>query len=238
MDSYRLPWMSDELAMFRNAVRKFVEAEVVPHEERWAKQQHVDRDAWRKAGDMGILLCDIPEQYGGAGATFAYECAVFEELQRANNTSFGKAVHSIVAHYLLAYGTEAQKMQWLPKMATGEMIAAIAMSEPGAGSDLQGIRTRAIRDGDHYVVSGSKTFITNGLLADLVCVVVKTDPAAGGKGISLLMVETAGLPGFAVAASSRRSGRRDRTPRSSSSMTPACRWPTFSAPRKGEGSPS
>ena len=196
MDSYRLPWMSDELAMFRDAVRKFVETEVVPHEERWAKQQHVDRDVWRKAGDMGILLCDIPEQYGGAGATFAYECAVFEELQHANVTSFGKAVHSIVAHYLLAYGTEAQKMRLLPKMASGEMIAAIAMSEPGAGSDLQGIRTRAILDGDQYVVNGSKTFITNGYMADLICVVVKTDPAAGSKGVSLLMVETADLPGF------------------------------------------
>jgi acyl-CoA dehydrogenase len=121
---------------------------------------------------------------------------VFEELQRANVTSFGKHVHSIVAHYLLAYGTEAQRMRWLPRMATGELIAAIAMSEPGAGSDLQGVRTRAVRQGDQYVVDGSKTFISNGYLADLICLVVKTDPAAGARGVSLLMVETADLPGF------------------------------------------
>ena len=187
---------SDELAIFRDAVRKFIQSELVPHDERWAKQQHVDRDAWLKAGAMGILLCDVPEEYGGAGATFAHECVVFEELQRANNTSFGKAVHSIVGHYLMAYGTEEQKLRWLPRMATGELIAAIAMSEPGAGSDLQGVKTRAIRDGDHYVINGSKTFITNGYLSDLICVVVKTDPSAGARGTSLIMVETADLPGF------------------------------------------
>jgi acyl-CoA dehydrogenase len=196
MEGERLRAMSGELAMFRDEVRKFVEAELAPHEARWAKQQHVDREAWRKAGEMGILLADVPEQYGGAGATFAHECVVFEELQRANVTSFGKHVHSIVAHYLLAYGSEAQKTRWLPRMAAGEMIAAIAMSEPGAGSDLQGVRTRAVRQGDQYVVNGSKTFISNGYLADLICLVVKTDPAAGAKGVSLLMVETADLQGF------------------------------------------
>jgi acyl-CoA dehydrogenase len=145
---------------------------------------------------MGILLCDIPEEYGGAGGTFAHEAAVYEEVQRGNITSFGKAVHSIVAHYLLTYGTEQQKLKWLPKMATGELIAAIAMTEPGAGSDLQGVKTRAIRDGDHYVINGSKTFITNGYMADLICVVAKTDPGTGAKGVSLVMVETADLPGF------------------------------------------
>jgi acyl-CoA dehydrogenase len=196
MGNCHLPWMSDELVMFRDAVRKFVEAELAPHDERWSKQQHVDRDAWLKAGAMGILLCDVPEAYGGAGATFAHEAAVYEEIQRANITSFGKAVHSIVAHYLLAYGTEAQKQQWLPKMAAGELIAAIAMSEPGAGSDLQGVKTRAVRDGDEYVINGSKTFITNGWMADLICVVAKTDPTGGAKGTSLVMVETANLPGF------------------------------------------
>jgi len=198
MAGERLQAMADELASFRDAVRRFVEAELAPHEARWGRQQHVDREAWRKAGEMGILLADVPEQYGGAGATFAHECVVFEELQRANVTSFGKHVHSIVAHYLLAYGTEAQKTRWLPKMATGELIAAIAMSEPGAGSDLQGVRTRAVRQGDQYVVDGSKTFISNGYLADLICLVVKTDPAAGAKGVSLLMVETADLAGFRV----------------------------------------
>jgi acyl-CoA dehydrogenase len=192
----RLQAMKDELSGFRDAVRRFVEAELAPHEARWGEQQHVDREAWLKAGAMGLLLADVPEAYGGAGATFAHECVVFEELQRANVTGFGKHVHSIVAHYLLAYGTEAQKARWLPKMAAGEMIAAVAMSEPGAGSDLQGVRTRAVRQGDAYVVDGSKTFISNGYLADLICLVVKTDPAAGSRGVSLLMVETANLPGF------------------------------------------
>src|SRR5512137_2999316 len=169
MAGQRVRAMADELSAFRDAVRRFVEAELAPHEARWGKQQHVDREAWRKAGDMGLLLADVPEQYGGAGASFAHECVVFEELQRANVTSFGKHVHSIVAHYLLAYGSETQKMRWLPKMAAGEMIAAIAMSEPGAGSDLQGVRTRAERHGNEYVVNGSKTFISNGYLADLIC---------------------------------------------------------------------
>ena len=152
MAAERFQAMRDELSGFRDAVRRFVEAELAPHEARWGKQQHVDRAAWLKAGAMGLLLADVPEPYGGAGATFAHECVVFEELQRANVTGFGKHVHSIVAHYLLAYGTEAQKTRWLPKMAAGEMIAAIAMSEPGAGSDLQGVRTRAVRQGDEYVV--------------------------------------------------------------------------------------
>ena len=196
MAGQRLRAMADELSAFRDAVRRFVEAELAPHEARWGKQQHVDREAWRKAGEMGLLLADVPEQYGGAGASFAHECVVFEELQRANVTSFGKHVHSIVAHYLLDYAAEEQKTRWLPRMAAGEMIGAIAMSEPGAGSDLQGVRTRAVRQGDEYVVNGSKTFISNGYLADLICLVVKTDPAAGARGVSLLMVETRDLPGF------------------------------------------
>ncbi len=189
-------WMNPELTLFRDEVRRFVAREFVPHEARWETAQHVDRDAWTKAGAMGLLLCDIPEAYGGSGGSFAHECVVFEELTYANVTSFGKSVHSIVAHYVLAYGTEAQKQRWLPKMASGEWIAAIAMSEPSAGSDLRGIRTRARRDGDAYVVDGSKTFITNGHMADLICLVCKTDPDAGSKGISLLMVETGDLPGF------------------------------------------
>jgi acyl-CoA dehydrogenase len=196
MTHYQSPWMSDDLVMFRDAVRKFVETELAPHEERWCKQQHTDRDAWRKAGQMGILLCDVEERYGGAGATFAHECVVFEELQRANVTSFGKHVHSIVAHYVAAYASEAQKARWLPRMASGDWIGAIAMSEPAAGSDLQGLRMRAVREGDSYVLNGSKTFISNGYMADLVCLVVKTDPTAGAKGTSLLMVETPGLPGY------------------------------------------
>ena len=194
--AYVSPWMNAELALFRDAVRRFVAAELAPHEARGEAQQHVDRYVWRKAGAMGLLLTDVPEAYGGAGGAFAHECVVFEELQRANVTSFGKHVHSIVAHYVLANGTEAQKRRWLPAMAAGDLIAAIAMTEPGAGSDLRGIRTRAVRDGGDYVVNGAKTFISNGHLADLVCVVARTDPAAGSRGISLVMVETRDRPGF------------------------------------------
>jgi acyl-CoA dehydrogenase len=192
------PWMNPELETFRDAVRRFVDAEIVPHQERWRKQQHVDRDLWTKGGDMGILLADIPEQYGGSGGTFAHQSIVFEELSYAGDMSFGLHVHAIVAHYLLNLGTEAQKKKYLPKLASGEMIAAIAMSEPGAGSDLKGIRTTAVRDGDAYAINGSKTFISNGYLADLIVVVTKTDPAAGAKGVSLMLLETKNCAGFRV----------------------------------------
>ncbi len=193
---YRSCWMTGELDMFRATVRRFVETELAPRDEHWRKQGHIDRDAWLKAGEIGMLLPDVPEAYGGAGGTFAYDAVTYEELARAGVCSFGNAVHSITAHYILGYGTEAQKLRWLPPMARGEAIAAIAMSEPVAGSDLQGIRTRAERRGDRYVLNGSKTFITNGWMADLVCVVVKTDPAQGARGTSLILVETKDLPGY------------------------------------------
>ena len=192
------PWMNEELGAFRDAVRRFVAGELTPHQEAWRKQQHVDRDLWTKAGEMGLLLADIPEQYGGAGGGFAHMAVVFEELSYAGDTSFGIHVHAIVAHYLLNQGTEEQKQKYLPRLASGEMIAAIAMSEPGAGSDLKGIATRAVRGPDGYRVSGSKTFISNGFMADLVLVVAKTDPAAGSKGVSLLLLETRDNPGFRV----------------------------------------
>ncbi|MBL0289489.1 MAG: acyl-CoA dehydrogenase family protein [Betaproteobacteria bacterium] len=185
-----------ELALFRDAVRRFVETELAPHEARWRAQQHVDRAAWRKAGDMGLLLCAVPAALGGVGADMRHEAVVYEELARGGAMGFGKHVHEIVAHYLVGYGTAEQQGRWLPRMASGEAIAAIAMSEPGAGSDLQGIRTRAIRDGGDYVISGSKTFISNGHIADLVLLVCKTDPQAGAKGTSLIMIETPELPGF------------------------------------------
>ena len=185
-----------ELALFRETVRRFVDAELVPNEARWREQQFVDRSAWRRAGELGLLLCAVPDAMGGVGADLRYEAVVFEELARGGAMGFGKHVHEIVAHYLVGYGTDEQRRRWLPKMASGESIAAIAMSEPGAGSDLQGVRTRAVRDGDHYVVSGSKTFISNGYLADLVLLVCKTDPQAGARGTSLLMIETQDLPGF------------------------------------------
>ncbi len=196
MDRSEMTSTAAELALFRDAVRRFVETELVPHEARWREQQHVDRDAWRKAGDLGLLLCAVPAELGGVGADMRYEAVVYEELTRGGAMGFGKHVHEIVAHYLVGYGTPEQQQRWLPKMASGESIAAIAMSEPGAGSDLQGIRTRAVKDGDHYVVNGSKTFISNGHIADLVLLVCKTDPQAGARGTSLLMIETPELPGF------------------------------------------
>ncbi|MCX5543811.1 acyl-CoA dehydrogenase family protein [Paraburkholderia sp. CNPSo 3076] len=197
MAEYRSPWITDDLVLFQDSIRKFIERELVPHEERWWKQQHVDREVWRKAGEFGMLCASIPEEYGGGGGTFAHEAIIALEQSRAMVSSLGTNVHSgIVAHYILRYGTEEQKRRWLPKMASGERVAAIAMSEPGAGSDLKSIKTRAARDGDHYVINGSKTFISNGLLADLICVVVKTDPAQGAKGVSIVVVETDDLPGF------------------------------------------
>jgi acyl-CoA dehydrogenase len=191
-------WDTPELAGFRDAVRRFVEHEVTPHHERWRKQQHVDRELWNKAGDMGLLLADIPEVYGGSGGTFEHMAVVFEELAYAGDMNFGLHVHAIVAHYLLNQGTEDQKRRYLPRLASGEMVAAIAMSEPGAGSDLKGIRTSAAKGADGYRVNGSKTFISNGYLADLILVVARTDPAAGSKGISLLLLETRDNPGFRV----------------------------------------
>jgi acyl-CoA dehydrogenase len=191
-------WMSPDLEVYRDTLRRFVEAEITPHQERWARQQHVDRDLWTKAGELGALCADIPEEYGGTGGDFAHMAALFEELGAAGDTAFGVHVHIIVAHYLLNHGTEAQKKKYLPQLASGAMIAAIAMSEPAAGSDLQGIRTRAARDGDGYVIDGSKIFISNGYLADLIVVVARTDPAAGARGISLLLVETRNVTGFRV----------------------------------------
>ncbi len=191
-------WSNPELASFRDAVRRFVASEIAPHGQRWRDQQHVDRDLWNKAGEMGLLAADIPEEYGGAGGNFAHMAVVFEELGYAGDMAFGLHVHAIVAHYLLNQGTEEQKRRYLPQLASGEMVAAIAMSEPGAGSDLKGIRTSAVRGADGYRLNGSKTFISNGYLADLVLVVAKTDPAGGAKGISLMLLETRDNPGFRV----------------------------------------
>ena len=194
----RPSWMNPELESFRDAVRRFVATEIAPHGERWRQQQHVDRELWHKAGEMGLLAADIPEQYGGSGGDFAHMAIVFEELGYAGDMAFGLHVHAIVAHYLLNQGTEEQKRRYLPQLASGEMIAAIAMSEPGAGSDLKGIRSTAVKGSDGYRLNGSKTFISNGYLADLILVVAKTDPAAGAKGISLMLLETRDNPGFRV----------------------------------------
>jgi acyl-CoA dehydrogenase len=192
------PWMNAELEGLRDAVRRFVGSEIVPNQQRYREQQHVDRDLWRKGGEMGLLLADIPEQYGGSGGTFAHQAVVFEEQAYGGDMAFGIHVHAIVAHYLLNQGTEQQKRKYLPLLASGEMVAAIAMSEPGAGSDLKGIRTTAVAGTGGYKVNGSKTFISNGYLADLIVVVVKTDPDAGARGFSLLLLETKDNPGFRV----------------------------------------
>ncbi len=187
---------ADEHHMFRDAVRRFMENEVVPHHDRWEEQGYVDREVWEKAGANGLLCASMPESYGGAGADKLYSIVVMEETARVNATGLGFGLHSeIVAPYILHYGSEEQKQRFLPKMATGEAIGAIAMSEPAAGSDLQGVKTTATRRGDVYLLNGSKTFITNGWHADVVIVVAKTEPKAGAKGTSLLLVES-GMKGF------------------------------------------
>lgn len=181
-----------DLDGFRDSVRKFLEQEAAPYHAQWEKDGQVSRELWEKAGALGFLCPGVPEEYGGAGADFRYSAVVMEEISSAGLSGIGWTLHSdIVAPYILNYGSEEQKKHYLPKMVSGEMITAIAMSEPGAGSDLQGVKSTALKDGDNYILNGSKTFITNGQMADLVIVVVKTDPKEGAKGISLLLVETA-----------------------------------------------
>ncbi|WHT80411.1 acyl-CoA dehydrogenase family protein [Pseudomonas rhodesiae] len=188
---------SPDHELFRESVRTFLEKEAVPFHGQWEKQGYIDRDLWRKAGEAGMLCSHLPDAYGGLDADFLYSAVVIEEIGRLGLTGIGFSLHSdIVAPYILHYGSEALKHKYLPKLISGEMVTAIAMTEPGAGSDLQGVKTTAVLDGDEYVINGSKTFITNGYLADLVIVVAKTDPKAGAKGTSLFLVE-ADTPGFA-----------------------------------------
>ncbi|EGD54423.1 acyl-CoA dehydrogenase family protein [Gordonia neofelifaecis] len=194
---YRAPWESDDQAALRAHARSFIAKEVTPHEERFAAQHQVDRDLWTKAGAAGLLCLDVPEEFGGSGGDFGHEAVVQQELCAAGDSALAFAVHStIVAHYLNSYATDEQKRRWLPGCATGESVLAIAMTEPGTGSDLQSVRTTAVRDGDHYVINGSKTFISNASHCDLLVIVAKTDPKQGAKGISLFVAETADLPGF------------------------------------------
>ena len=182
--------------LFRDMVRRFLDEHAKPFHEKWEAQGYVDRDVWLKAGEQGLLLPTVSTEYGGSGATEAMSSVLIEEVARANTSGLGFGLHNdIVAPYIETYGTEAQKKKYLPAMARGEKIGAIAMTEPGTGSDLQGVRTTARKDGDHYVINGSKTFITNGYHADLVIVVTKTDVNAGAKGVSLIIVEE-GMPGF------------------------------------------
>jgi acyl-CoA dehydrogenase len=200
MDILNLPrpaWMSEDLVLLEEQARRFIAAEFVPHLERWHEEGMYDRDVWSKAGAAGLLCASMPEEYGGAGGTFAHEAVINREFSLAGFDTFGGQLHSgIAAPYILHYGTEEQKRRWLPKLATGELIAAIAMTEPGTGSDLQAVRTTAKRSGNGYALNGAKTFITNGQHANLIIVVAKTDPKAGGKGVSLMVVETDDAQGF------------------------------------------
>ncbi len=207
----RPAWMTEDLEVFQDAATKFFERECVPHNERWIEQGLVDRDAWRVAGRAGLLCASMPEEYGGAGGTFAHEAVIMDVQGRLGVDGFGISLHNgIVAPYILHYGSEDQKQEWLPKLASGERVAAIAMTEPGTGSDLQAVRTTAKLDGNEYVINGSKTFITNGQNADLIIVVAKTDPELGAKGTSLIVVETDKVEGFRRGRNLKKMGQKSQ----------------------------
>ena len=187
---------SEEHDAFRNMVRKFIENEIAPHHAAWEGQGIVPRDLWLKAGAAGMLCCTVPEEYGGAGADYLFDVVVFEEMARSGYTGPGFMIHcDLVATYVKSFGTEAQKKLWLPKMVRGEAIGSLGMTEPHAGSDLKAIRTKAVRDGDDFVISGQKVFISNGQLCDVIVLATKTDSTAGAKGVTLFLVDTS-LPGF------------------------------------------
>jgi acyl-CoA dehydrogenase len=204
LDGYLPPWRKPEHDDLAELARDFFAKEVLPHAERLERQGHPDRAHYRRAGSLGLLGLSVPEEYGGGGGDFTHEAVLLHEQTRCGEGSLGLAVHSgIVTGYLVAYGSEEQKRRWLPGLCSGELIGAIAMTEPGGGSDLQAIRTRAVRDGDSYLVSGSKTFITNGWLADLIVVAVKTDTSLGAAGISLLVCEIPDMSGRVGGAATR-----------------------------------
>jgi len=190
-------WFGEDVTMVSDMASKFFADRILPRYDEFEEAEMVSRDAWEEAGANGLLCAAMPEEFGGAGGTYAHEAAIIEALGHSGVDGFGIALHSaIVAPYILHYGSDEQKQRWLPKLATGELIGAIAMTEPAAGSDLQGVKTTAKKSGNQYVVNGSKTFITNGQNANLIIVVAKTDPSAGAKGTSLMVVETDEVEGF------------------------------------------
>jgi len=206
-DTYVSPWMNDELEALRDTARRFFTKEAVPRMAAWSEQRFVDRDFWLAAGEVGLLCPTVPERFGGAGGTILHQVAITEEQSSIVEKGWGNNVHSgVVTDYLLKYGTEEQCDRWLPGMVEGRLIGAIAMTEPGAGSDVRAMSTRARHEGDHYVIDGNKTFITNGLTADLVIVAVKVEGAADPKGITLIVVE-AGTEGFRRGKALRKIGQ-------------------------------
>jgi len=190
-------WMDDEVSLVSDMANRFMGNEIAPGYDGFEKNEIVPRERWELAGANGLLCAAMPEQYGGAGGTYAHEAAIIEAIGHHGVDGFGIALHSaIVAPYILHFGSEEQKQNWLPRLASGELIGAIAMTEPGAGSDLQGVKTSAVKDGNQYRINGSKTFITNGQNANLIILVVKTDPSKGAKGTSLIVIETDEVEGF------------------------------------------
>jgi acyl-CoA dehydrogenase len=196
--SFRRSWSNPEIELFRDTVLRFLNDHMIPDDEAARQRGHVGHELWRKAGQAGLLCTDIPTEWGGAGGDFRHEAVLHEEMSRLCLSGMNAAVHSIVAHYFLNHGTLEQKQRYLPRMARGECVGAIAMTEPGTGSDLQAIRTRAQKQDKHYLINGSKTFISNGMLAGVILVVCKTDPSKAAAGTSILIVDTEDCPGFRV----------------------------------------
>ena len=194
-------WKSEEHELFAESVRRLFANEVTPNMGRWDEQGFVDRGFWTKAGDAGLMGGSVPDEYGGSGGGIGFDSVVLYEQGRVGDSAWGFGIQSIVLHYILAFGSDEQKQRWIPGLVSGGMIGALAMSEPGGGSDVQSIRTAAVKDGNQYRISGAKTFITNGGSADLVVLAAKTDSSEGARGVSLIVVETDGLEGF------RRGGR-------------------------------
>ena len=189
-------WLTDEHLMYQDMVKKFYAAELTPNIDKWRKAGVVDREFWRKAGEAGIMGASIPEEYGGSGLPMSYDYITMLEQGRTGDFSWGYGIQSIVTHYIATYGTDEQKRRWLPGIASGDYVTALAMTEPGTGSDVQSIATNADKDGNMYRINGAKTFITNGQTANLICVALKTDKSKGAKGVSLVVVETDDVDGF------------------------------------------